>query len=86
MSVTALHSTQAAAMLDTPTAAQAVNALWFRLDQARAVALCIPDKCDVLGAQGPAAAALAQVMALSGAVAELLALALNDAQALEALV
>lgn len=86
MNVIALHPTQAAAMTtDAPTAAQAVNALWFRLDQARAVALCIPEKCDVLGAQGPASVALAQIMALSGAVAELLALALNDVQALEAL-
>ena len=65
---------------------QAVSALWLRLDQAHAVALCIPDKCDVLGAQGPAGVALAQLMALSGAVAELLALAQGDISALESLI
>ena len=88
MNVTALYQPQAAVMETpaAPTAAQAVNALWLRLDQARNVALCIPDRCEILGAEGPAAAALAQVFALSGAVAELLALALKDAQALEALV
>lgn len=69
----------------TSTPAQAVNALWFRLDQARAVALCISDKYDVLGGDG-AVAALAQVIALAGAVSELLTLALNDTQALEVLV
>ena len=83
MSVTALHRPKAKAM--TP-AAHAVNALWSRLDQARAVALCIPDKCDTLADSTTAAAVLAQVAALSGAVAELLALAQGDIAALEALV
>lgn len=81
MSVTTLHPPKASIM--TPTA-RAANALWFRLNQAQAVALCISDKCDVLDAQ-ERLAALAQIMALSGAVAELLALALSDVEALEAL-
>lgn len=81
MNVTALHQPKT-----MNTAAHAANALWFRLDQARAVALCIPDKCDTLADSASMAAVLAQVSALSGAVAELLALALNDVQALEALV
>ena len=65
------------------TPAQAVNALWFRLDQARAVALCIPDKCDGEWELEAAIASLAQVGALAGAVAEMLALALADLTALE---
>lgn len=83
MSVTALHASKPKAMT---AAAHAVNALWFRLDQARAVALCIPEKCDTLADSASAAAVLAQVAALSGAVAELLALAQGDISALEALV
>ncbi len=81
MSVTALH-TQPSTM---SAAAHLVNTLWFRLNQAQAVAQCIPDKCNIVGTEG-AADALAQAMALSGAVAELLALALSDMEALEALV
>lgn len=90
MNVQALRQPQAAmtapAIVLTPTAAQALNSLWFRLDQARNVALCIPDKCDGIWVDPGAAAALGQVMALAGAVSELLALALSDTQALEELV
>jgi hypothetical protein len=88
MNVTTLRTSKAVAMTTpaAPTAAQAVNALWLRLDQARNVALCIPDKCDGIWQDAGAVAALGQVMALAGAVSELLALALNDTQALEALV
>ncbi len=69
-----------------PTPAQALNTLWLRLDQARTVALCIPDKCETAWELDGAVAALAQVLALSGAVGELLALALADTAALETLV
>lgn len=83
MSVTALHASKPKTM---SAAAHIVNTLWFRLNQAQAVALCIPDKCDTLADSTTAAAVLAQVAALSGAVAELLALAKSDIAALEALV
>lgn len=68
------------------TGHSAANALWFRLDQARAVAQCIPQKCDVAWELEGAVAALAQVMALAGAVTELLDLALADVQNLEQLI
>lgn len=69
-----------------PTPAQAINTLWLRLDQARAVALCIPDKCETAWDADGAVAALAQVLALSGAVAQLLSQALADTAQLEGLV
>lgn len=64
----------------------AANSLWFRLDQARAVAQCIPPKCEVAWELEGAVAALAQVIALAGAVTELLDLALADVQNLEQLI
>lgn len=69
-----------------PTPAQALNALWLRLDQARAVALCIPDKCETTWGDDGAVVVLAQVLALSGAVAQLLSQALADTAQLEGLV
>ncbi len=69
-----------------PTPAQALNTLWLRLDQARAVALCIPDKCETTWGDDGAVVVLAQVLALSGAVAQLLSQALADTAQLEGLV
>ena len=87
MNVQALRQPKAEpAMPDHADASKTLNALWFRLSQAQAVAQCIPDKCDATWELEGATAALAQVMALAGAVSALLALALTDTQALEALV
>jgi len=93
MSVTALktHKTVGSTQptvcsVPQPTPAQALNTLWLRLDQARAVALCIPDKCETAWDAEGAQAALAQVLALSGAVAQLLGQALADTAQLEGLV
>ena len=88
MNVATLRQPQAArAMTVNPAArASALNALWLRLDRARAVALCIPVQCETPWELEAAITALAQATALAGAVSELLALALSDTQALEALV
>ena len=86
MNVSRLSAVPKVAAMPSPTPAQALNTLWFRLSQAQAVAQCIPDKCESTWELEGAVTALAQVMALAGAVSELLALALGDTQALEALV
>jgi hypothetical protein len=62
--------------------AQALNALWLRLDQARTVALCIPVHCEDEHHPG----AMAQAVALAGALAQVLSAALADVAALEAMV
>ncbi|MDD4942577.1 MAG: hypothetical protein PHQ13_03460 [Rhodoferax sp.] len=76
---------QTACSSQQPTPAQAVNTLWMRLDQARAVALCIPDKCETAWGADGAVAALAQVLALVGAVTQLLSQAQADTAQLEGL-
>ena len=86
MNVQALRQPKAPAMPANPAADKALNTLWLRLDRARAVAACIPSQCDAAWELEGAIAALAQATALAGAVSELLALALTDTQALEALV
>lgn len=84
--VTALRPRKTAPASPQPSAALALNALWLRLDQARAVAQCITDKCeDAWSQDGADTAAINQVLALSGAVAQLLSQAQADTAQLEGL-
>lgn len=85
MSSNITHLPRAHAMrADNSNTRAAINGLWLHLEQARAVAACIPLHCEMQQAEDQTAApALAQVEALAYAVAQLLTLALDEINAIE---
>ena len=81
--ISALHARHNSPM---PISSSVCNALWCRLDQARAVAECIQDKCSNASGVEAQKMALERIMALSGTIATLMELAITDTQALETMV
>jgi hypothetical protein len=69
-----------------PIARDVANALWFSIDQARAVAECISNKCDIGSENAEVLQAFERINALAGAVAKLLSTALDEVAVLEKMV